>query len=107
MPTLSTPEARLAVAIGWSLLQILWQGLLLGIVLAVALRAMRNSPATTRYALCCGALVALVLCPLLTLILIELTGGHPAATALLARTICCTALRRGVTILSRPAVRPD
>jgi beta-lactamase regulating signal transducer with metallopeptidase domain len=83
MPTLSTPEARLTVAIGWTLLHILWQGSFLGIVLAVALRAMRNSPATTRYALCCGALAALVLFPLLTLVQIELTAGHPAATALL------------------------
>lgn len=83
MPVLSTPEARLAVAIGWSLLHVLWQGSFVAIVLAGALRAMRNLPATTRYALCCGALAALVLCPLLTLARIELIAGHPAATALL------------------------
>jgi bla regulator protein blaR1 len=83
MPIPSTPEARLAAATAWSLLHVLWQGSFVGIMLAVALRAMRNSPATTRYALSCGALAALVLCPLLTLLWIELTAGHPAATALL------------------------
>ena len=84
MPAFSTPEVRLTVAIGWSLLHILWQGSFLGIVLAVALRAIRNSPATSRYALCCGALAALVLCLPLTLVQIELTAGYPAAAALLS-----------------------
>ena len=83
MPTLSIPEARLVVAIGWSILHVLWQGSLLGIMLALALRATRNSLPTTRYALCCGALAALVLCPLLTFVRIEFTAGHPAAADLL------------------------
>lgn len=51
MLTLSAPEGWLAVGIGWSLLHVLWQGSFLAIVLAVALRAVRSSPATTRYAL--------------------------------------------------------
>jgi hypothetical protein len=83
MPALSTPEAWFAVALGWCLLHVLWQGLFLGIVLALELRAVRNSPATTRYGLCCGALAVLVLCPLLTLVRIQFAAGHSTASALL------------------------
>jgi beta-lactamase regulating signal transducer with metallopeptidase domain len=82
MSALSVPEARLVAAFGWSLLHFLWQGSLAGLVLAVALRTMRKAPATTRYALCCGAFATLALFPLLTFLRIELTAAHPAATTL-------------------------
>jgi beta-lactamase regulating signal transducer with metallopeptidase domain len=82
MPALPAPEARLAAAFGWSLMHFLWQGSLAGLVLAVALRPLRKAPATTRYALCCGAFATLALFPLLTFLRIELTAAHSAATAL-------------------------
>jgi beta-lactamase regulating signal transducer with metallopeptidase domain len=81
MPSLPAPEARLAAAMGWSLLHSLWQGTLVGIALAAALRIMRKAQSRTRYALCCGALAALTLCPLLTFLRIAITAAHPTAPA--------------------------
>ena len=53
--------------IGLTLLHALWQGLLIGALAAVALRALRQFSAQSRYATACIALAACVAWPSLTL----------------------------------------
>lgn len=53
--------------IGLTLLHALWQGLLIGALAAIALRALRQSSAQSRYATACIALAACVAWPALTL----------------------------------------
>ncbi len=44
-------------ALGWALMQFLWQGALIGMIAAIVLGQMRNSSAQMRYAVACSALV--------------------------------------------------
>src|SRR5262245_56814016 len=50
----------LAQAIGWALLHLLWQGVLVAAILAATLALMKNQKANARYLASCGALVALL-----------------------------------------------
>jgi beta-lactamase regulating signal transducer with metallopeptidase domain len=59
----------LVSALGWALLHSLWQGALLMLLLGVGLFALRRRSANVRYLLSCAALVAMVVCPLLTVTL--------------------------------------
>src|SRR5438045_1383461 len=54
---LSGPLAR---AIGWALVHLLWQGVLVAAILAAALALMQKRSANARYLAACGALVLLV-----------------------------------------------
>ena len=51
-------------ALGWALLDFLWQGLLLGALAALALHALRNARPQARYAVSCLALAACLALPL-------------------------------------------
>jgi TonB family protein len=53
-------------ALSAALLHFVWQGLLVGLVLWIALFLMRKGPANARYAASCAALVILVLLPVVT-----------------------------------------
>ena len=53
--------------LGWTLVHFLWQGALLAVVLAVVLKAMKRCSSESRYVAACVAMVALLLCPILTL----------------------------------------
>jgi beta-lactamase regulating signal transducer with metallopeptidase domain len=53
-------------SLGWALLHLLWQGALVAVVLALALRVLGRRAATARYALACGALVAMLALPVAT-----------------------------------------
>lgn len=53
--------------LGLTLLHALWQGLLIGALAAMALRALRHASAQARYATACAALAACVAWPALTL----------------------------------------
>lgn len=44
-------------ALGWALMQFLWQGALIGVIAAIVLVQMRNGSAQMRYAISCSALV--------------------------------------------------
>ncbi|ADI13421.1 peptidase M56 BlaR1 [Truepera radiovictrix DSM 17093] len=57
-------EHPLAEAVGWALLHSLWQGALVGALVALGLFALRRPQ--HRYALGCGALLLMVVLPLLT-----------------------------------------
>ena len=51
-------------ALGWALLDFLWQGLLVGLLAALALHALRNARPQARYAVACLALALCLLLPL-------------------------------------------
>ena len=53
-------------AIGWALIQSLWQGAIVGVVTACALLAFRRSAANHRYTVACLGLAALVVVPVVT-----------------------------------------
>ncbi len=75
-------------ALGWSLIHFLWQGAAIGVLFALAKGVLPKEQSATRYAVGLGALVALVICPLVTFFLlwspealdVALTGSLPAAT---------------------------
>lgn len=50
----------LAQAIGWALLHLLWQGVLVAAILAATLALMKRQSANARYLASCGAMVALL-----------------------------------------------
>ena len=54
-------------AVGWTLIHFLWQGALVGAATALALAALRYARPATRYAVCCGALLACLGWPALEL----------------------------------------
>lgn len=52
--------------LGWTLVHFVWQGVVIALLLAVALRLLRRAPANQRYLAGCVALALMVLAPLLT-----------------------------------------
>ena len=56
----------LAQALSAALIHFVWQGALVGVVLWLALAALRNRSAAMRYAVSCGALAVLVVVPVAT-----------------------------------------
>ena len=48
---------------GWTLVHFVWQGALVGLVAAAALRLLRSASAQTRYVVACGALAAMLAAP--------------------------------------------
>lgn len=56
----------LAQAIGWALLHLLWQGVLVAAILAAALALLQRQSANARYLASCGALAILVALSLIT-----------------------------------------
>jgi beta-lactamase regulating signal transducer with metallopeptidase domain len=53
-------------SLGWALLHLLWQGTLVAVVLALALRMLGRKAANARYGLACGALVMMLVLPVVT-----------------------------------------
>ena len=76
---LSEPFAQ---PMGWTLLHFVWQGGLVALLLAVALRTLHRHSAQVRYAVACGALLLLVALPIITLSLLWPTT--PEGTAFVA-----------------------
>ena len=74
----------LVPAIGWALLNFLWQGLLIGWGATLALHLLRGARPQTRYAVACAALLMCVALPLASIAahLIEAHGANDAATAI-------------------------
>jgi uncharacterized protein (TIGR03435 family) len=63
---------------GWTLIHFAWQGTLLWMVAAAALRLLATAPAAVRYAVACAALAAMLAAPIITAIrLSSLSGGMP------------------------------
>ncbi|MBA2301975.1 MAG: hypothetical protein H0W08_05020, partial [Acidobacteria bacterium] len=53
-------------AIGWTLLHFVWQGALVGLLAALALRALRNSAADIRYVVAAISLSLMATMPVVT-----------------------------------------
>jgi uncharacterized protein (TIGR03435 family) len=68
-------------ALSTALVDFLWQGALVGLLLWLALTVMRRRSAATRYAACCVALAALSLLPLFTIATLWVLAGHAPAVA--------------------------
>jgi len=58
----------LILALGWTLLHFLWQGLLVALAMALLLRILRAAPAQTRHLAACLGLFACLACPAVTLV---------------------------------------
>ena len=67
-----TPE--LAQRFAGSLLHFIWQGALIAMLAAIALRMLANRSAETRYAVCTAAFLWMLAAPLLTFIYYTQTG---------------------------------
>jgi D-alanyl-D-alanine endopeptidase (penicillin-binding protein 7) len=75
--------SALTIAIGWTLVHFLWQGLLLGCATAVAMAAMRNARPEYRYLVACTALLACAAWPAASLLQrLGADGGDGAAMIL-------------------------
>jgi beta-lactamase regulating signal transducer with metallopeptidase domain len=58
-----------AAALSWALLNLLWQGTILTLALAIGLRLSRQQDAASRrYIFCCGTLAAMAVCMIMTFI---------------------------------------
>ncbi|MCP3919079.1 MAG: M56 family metallopeptidase [bacterium] len=57
---------RIVIAAGWTLVHFLWQGILIAGLLELVLAMLRRHSASTRYVVRCGALLAMVLAPIVT-----------------------------------------
>lgn len=77
-------------AIGWTLVDFVWQGALVGMAAAFLLAAMRGAAPRSRYLVACGALLACFAWPALTL-LEHLTSPAAAPLALLTQDQVATA----------------
>ncbi|MHC5002599.1 MAG: M56 family metallopeptidase, partial [Planctomycetota bacterium] len=73
-------------AIGLALLHFLWQGAVLGAVLAVALATMSRRPASDRYLARVLVLAAMAAAPVLTVLVLLVGRDHPAVTPAAAWT---------------------
>src|SRR5260221_12303354 len=56
----SSLTGPVAQAIGWALLHLLWQGVLVAAILAATLALMKRQSANARYLASCGAMIALL-----------------------------------------------
>ncbi len=68
----------LVAAFGWTLVHFVWQGALLGCVVAVLLVALRNARPETRYAIACGGLLLCLAWPAVDLVLLLKAGAGDA-----------------------------
>lgn len=102
----------LTVALGWTLLHFLWQGLLVGLGTALVLWILRAAPAQTRHLAACLGLIVCLACPVVTLArfwpsptntLIQSLPAEPAPQPLSERPLA-VAERPGDSLAS--ALRP-
>lgn len=76
--------ATFVSATGWALLHFVWQGLLIGWAVTLAMYLLRKARAQTRYAVACGALLLCAALPL-SGILMQLADARAVAAASAAR----------------------
>ena len=84
---MSSVLAALVPAIGWALLHFIWQGLLIGWAVALAMHALRGARPQTRYAVACAGMLLCAALPLAG-ILVQLSDAEQGAgTATLLRAL--------------------
>ncbi len=86
-------------AVGWALVHLVWQGVLVAAALALALRWVGRRSANLRYALACGALGIMLVLPVAT-------AWRHASRAVEPRPVRSTALARVPASAQRPASLP-
>ena len=59
--------------LGWTLVHFLWQGAAVAVILAVTLRLLRKASANVRYLSACAALGLIVLLPIITLWIVDVS----------------------------------
>ncbi len=69
----------LATALGWALLHFLWQGTLVALLLAGALRLLKGLSTNARYAAACAAMLIMLALPLVTMTVL-MRSAPPQAT---------------------------
>ena len=77
------------VALAWTLVHFIWQGAAIALLAGFATAAFRRARPTTRYAVWCGALAAMLLVPLTTFLVLRLppaTTPSPASAVVAAFT---------------------
>ena len=72
----SVTSARLLEALGWALVNFLWQGATIGIVAAMVLLALRRCSANARYLVCCAALALMAIAPVATFFIVFWAQGE-------------------------------
>ena len=100
----------LVQAIGWALLHLLWQGVLVAAILAAALALLHSRSANARYLASCGALLLLVALGVATAyrayepsvaILVSVAAG-PSAGRVPALQLAPTLPQKPVTATAKP-----
>ncbi|RKH04968.1 M56 family metallopeptidase [Corallococcus carmarthensis] len=86
-------------AVGWALVHLLWQGALVAVALALALRWVGRRSANLRYALACGALGIMLALPVAT-------AWRHASRAVEARPVRTASVQRTVTPPQHPVSLP-
>src|SRR5437870_1300792 len=85
----------LGQAIGWALLHLLWQGVLVAAILAATLALMKRQSANARYLASCGAMIALLVLLVATAVRAydpsaAVTDSLPATVSMHASTLLDT-----------------
>ena len=94
-------------ALGWALLDFLWQGLLLGALAALALHALRNARPQARYALACLALALCLVLPLAGLWRGLASDAHVEAGPMQAFAPMQVEAKPSLAVVSLPAANGD
>ncbi len=69
------------VALAWTLVHFIWQGSAIALLAGFASAALRRARPTTRYAVLCGALAAMLLVPLTTFVVLRLPSAATPSQA--------------------------
>jgi bla regulator protein BlaR1 len=83
----------LIAALGWTLVHFVWQGALIGCVVAVLLVALRNSRPETRYAVACVGLLLCLAWPAIDIALLLSAGEAASGGGILTRGAVAAAAR--------------
>jgi beta-lactamase regulating signal transducer with metallopeptidase domain len=90
--------ATLVSATGWALLHFVWQGLLIGWAVTLAMYLLRKARPQTRYAVACGAMLLCAVLPLSS-ILMQLADARAVAAAGAAKAATVAASGDGSSVV--------
>ena len=79
-------------ALGWALVHFIWQGALVASLFSLINSLIRKRSANLRYVLACGALVLLMVLPIVTFSILFLSNSRPAPSAAAATCVEATVL---------------
>jgi len=70
-------QAEIIRRLGWTLIHFIWQAAAVAIILAILLKLLRNASANLRYVICCLTLALIVVMPVVTLRLVDVSVPAP------------------------------